>query len=78
MRTTPTIKNPVAAQDIETLEGQIQSLLGNRVRDLRLLWTEKGWILQGVSQTYYAKQLAQHAVLAAAGLPLWANEIEVK
>jgi len=38
---------------------------------------KEGLVLRGRAQTYYAKQLAQHAVVEAAGLPILANEIEV-
>jgi hypothetical protein len=34
-------------------------------------------VLQGQAHTYYAKQLAQHALLEATRLPIRANEIEV-
>jgi hypothetical protein len=47
--------------------------LGGRVSDLRLLLRDNGVVLQG----YYAKQLAQEAVMKATKLPLLANEIEV-
>jgi len=33
--------------------------------------------LRGRAKTYYAKQLAQHAVMEATDLPVLANEIEV-
>jgi hypothetical protein len=33
--------------------------------------------LQGLASTYYAKQLAQHAAMDLADLPILANEIEV-
>jgi hypothetical protein len=39
--------------------------------------TEHGLVLRGTSQTYYAKQLAQQAVLAASKTPIVANDIEV-
>jgi len=34
--------------------------------------------LRGQVHTYYAKQLAQHAVMETTGLPILANEIEVR
>lgn len=48
-----------------------------RVRDLRLEVRGAGLILCGRTTSYYAKQLAQQAVLEAGGLTLLANEIEV-
>lgn len=62
---------------LDELEGKLQSRLGNRVRELRLIQSGAGLILRGWSATYYGKQLAQHAVLEATNLPLIANEIEV-
>jgi hypothetical protein len=34
-------------------------------------------VLRGVTRTYYAKQLAQHAVMQLTDLPIHANEIDV-
>jgi hypothetical protein len=62
---------------LQQLEARVQSRLSGRVRDLRLLVRGHGLVLRGHARTYYAKQLAQQAVLEAAGLPLLANEIQV-
>jgi hypothetical protein len=51
--------------------------LGGRVSDLRLLLRGNGLVLQGRARSYYAKQLAQEAVMKATKLPVVANEIEV-
>jgi hypothetical protein len=59
------------------LEAHIQCKLGGRVRDFRVVIADKGLVLQGRARTYYAKQLAQHAVLQATPCPILANEIEV-
>ncbi|MBM3994548.1 MAG: hypothetical protein FJ303_10415 [Planctomycetes bacterium] len=61
----------------DRLEGMLQRLLGNRVRDLRVIRLPDGLILQGWSATYHAKQLAQHAAMELTDLPILANEIEV-
>jgi hypothetical protein len=37
-----------------------------------------GLVLRGRAHTYYAKQLAQHAVMDNHPLPILANEIEVQ
>jgi hypothetical protein len=37
----------------------------------------EGLVLRGRAQTFYTKQLAQHAVMRATALPILANEIEV-
>jgi hypothetical protein len=59
------------------IETHVQNRLAGRVRDLRLLIRDKGLVLRGHARTYYAKQLAQHAVMDRTGLPVHANEIEV-
>ena len=62
----------------EQMEGQVLRRLGGRVRDLRILFRHNGLILQGRSGTYHAKQLAQHAAMELTGLPVLANDIEVR
>jgi hypothetical protein len=59
------------------LEARVQHRLSGRIQDLRVLVRDDGLILQGRAHTYYAKQLAQHAVMEASPLPIRANEIEV-
>jgi hypothetical protein len=61
----------------EYLEIQVQRRLGSRVRDLRLIVRHDGVILTGRASTYHAKQLAQHAAMELAALPILANDIEV-
>lgn len=68
----------LARPEVERLELQVQSRLGSRVRDLRLVAGAQGLILRGRAPTYHAKQLAQHALMAATRLPILANEIEVR
>jgi hypothetical protein len=65
------------ANGITELETRIQCRLGGQIREFRLVVVDKGLILRGQAPTYYAKQLAQHAVMEATGLPILANEIEV-
>jgi hypothetical protein len=67
----------VTADGITALEARIQCRLGRQVRDFRLIVADRGLILRGHAHTYYAKQLAQHAVMEASPLPILANEIEV-
>jgi hypothetical protein len=59
------------------LEAHVQSQLSGRIRDFRLSTREGGLVLEGYTCTYYAKQLAQHAVMEAVDLPIRGNEIEV-
>ena len=61
----------------EEIAAQVLARLNGRVQELRLLVHEAGIILQGRTRTYYAKQLAQHAVMEATGLLILANQIEV-
>ncbi len=63
---------------IEHLEAVVQRRLGGRVRDLRIVPRQNGIILQGRTSTYHAKQLAQHAAMELAGVPILANDIEVR
>lgn len=67
----------LSAGDIDQLEEQILTRLSGRVRELRLVARDEGLVLQGHAHTYYAKQLAQHAVMDATPVPIVANEIEV-
>jgi hypothetical protein len=62
---------------LEELEARLRSCLAGRVRGLSLAALGQGLILRGQARSYYAKQLAQHAVMAMTDLPLLANEIVV-
>ena len=62
---------------LDLLQTQLQSRLLGQVRSFQLTVKDQGLILRGLSGTYYAKQLAQQAVMEAADLPIVANEIEV-
>jgi len=75
---SPQPELPVATPErLARLEEHIQSRLTGRVHDLRLVLHEGGLVLRGHAHTYHAKQLAQHAVMGATNLPIWANEIDV-
>jgi|SRR5579884_219180 len=63
--------------DVEQLQAEVKSRLAGRVRRFRLAVRGCGLVLTGRARTYHAKQLAQHAVMAATRLPILANEIEV-
>jgi hypothetical protein len=62
---------------LSQIEEHVESQLSGRVHGFRLLVGGDGLVLQGRASTYYAKHLAQHAVMAATDLPIQANEIEV-
>jgi len=63
---------------VEHVESLLQRRLGSRVSDLRVVVRRDGVVLHGHATTYHAKQLAQHAAMELAGLPILANEIEVR
>ena len=67
----------LSAEELMRAEEHIQCRLSGRVRDFRLLVRDQGLVLQGHAHTYYAKQLAQHAVMETLRLVIQANEIEV-
>ncbi len=60
------------------LETHLQARLGSRIRHLRVVCRSGGIVLQGSAFTYYAKQLAQQSVMEITGVPILANEIEVR
>ncbi len=66
------------AAELETqLETHIQTRLGSRVCQLRVVCQNEGVVLHGRARTYHAKQLAQHLVMEMINLPILANQIEV-
>ena len=69
--------NDSCGHEFDALEGRAQRRLRGRVRHFRLLRVAGGLVLRGQASTYYAKQLAQHAVMEATTTPILANEIEV-
>ena len=70
--------NDLAMADEATkLQDHVQCRLGGRVCDFRLVVVGGGVILRGHAHTYYAKQVAQHAVMETTRLPILANQIEV-
>ena len=68
---------PSILAEEERLESMMLRRLGNRIRDLRVLLLPNGLILQGRTATYHAKQVAQHAAMELADLPILAKEIVV-
>ena len=68
---------PSILSEEERLENMLQRRLGNRIRDLRVVVLPEGLILQGRAATYHAKQIAQHAAMELADLPIVANDIVV-
>ncbi len=64
-------------EKLRELEERIRRRLASRVRGFRLAIGGNGLILKGQSRTYYAKQLAQHAVMNSIAVAIDANRIEV-
>lgn len=60
------------------LERHIQARLKGRVRGLRVVRRDNGFVLQGRTSNYYAKQLVLQAAMQATTLPIGAGEIEVR
>jgi hypothetical protein len=75
--------NDPAPTDIATpealtrIEEHVRDRLTGRVSDFQLVLRDGGFVLRGRVHTYYAKQLAQHAVMEASSIPIRANEIDV-
>lgn len=70
---------PPATQAEQLEQLVLRRLLGQgSIRNLRVLIQDERVVLRGQTDTYYAKQLAQHAVLDVTDLPILANEIEVR
>jgi hypothetical protein len=62
---------------LEQLEMHLRNQLSGRVANLCLKMNGVGLVLRGDAKTYYAKQLAQQALMQATDLLIVANEIEV-
>jgi hypothetical protein len=65
------------SETLARLEEHVRYRLTGLLRDFQLVLRDNGLVLRGHTHTYYAKQLAQHAVMEASGLPILANELEV-
>ena len=68
----------LGAHSTVSLEAQLRRRLGSRVRDLRVVIGGEGVVLEGSAVTFHAKQLAQHAAMQLADLPVLANNIQVR
>lgn len=62
---------------VPALQAEIHQKTGGRVRNLRVYRTEEGLVLTGLSGTFYAKQLAQHAALELEPQVRLVNDITV-
>ena len=60
------------------VENHVSRLTFGRIRDLRIAMQAGRVVLEGRSETYYAKQLAQHGVLEVLPDVVVENTIEVR
>jgi hypothetical protein len=63
--------------DLGRLETLVHDRVWRQVEGLRVEACDNGVVLRGRCRTFYAKQLAQEAVLASSLFALVANHIEV-
>jgi len=68
---------PPTPSELEQLEAHVQTRLNRKVENFGLGVHEDGLILTGEARSYFARQLAERAVLQASALPIFANEIDV-
>jgi hypothetical protein len=72
-------QNPKTAveAEIDRLAARTGKMLRGRLTGLRIELRGEGVVLCGTARSFYAKQLAQHAVMTGTELPIVRNEIEV-
>lgn len=63
--------------DLAVLAALVRKRTSGRVRNLILEICPHGLVLAGRASSYYAKQLAQHAIMEATPIPISSNEIQV-
>lgn len=68
---------PSSTAEIAQLEAHVRSQLIGRIRHFHIIVRDEGLVLKGLASTYYAKQLAQHAVMQGSKVPILANDIMV-
>lgn len=64
-------------EEVEYVRSQVENELIGRLRNFRLQRRSHGLVLCGHTDTYYARQLAEQAVMQATDLPILDNQIEV-
>jgi len=67
-----------SAAELAVVEAQILCRSSGRIRNLRLSLCDDGLVLTGSTQTYFAKQIAQHSAMQMLDVPIFANDIEVR
>jgi hypothetical protein len=71
-------RDTAARASLPEIEEHVRCRLTGRVGGFQLVVRDQGLVLRGHAHTYYAKQIAQHAVMDVTSLPIRANEIEVR
>ena len=72
-------RRPVPVTDeLNAAVAHLATRLRGRLFDLRMFVRDGGVVIRGVANSYYVKQLAQHAVMQLVSLPIAANEIVVR
>ena len=66
-----------AVAELDRLAADAAAKLRGRVAGLRIEPCGAGVVLRGTARSFYAKQLAKHAVMNGVQLPIVRNEIEV-
>lgn len=69
--------DPLPAESLAELEGRVRSRLNHPIGNFGLRAVGRGVVLYGYARTFYAEQLARHAVMEATRLTIVANEIAV-
>ena len=64
-------------ETLARIEDHVRHRLTGLLGGFQLVFRDKGLVLRGHVHTYYAKQLAQHAVMQVTGVRIAANEIVV-
>lgn len=70
-------EKPTDVAAVDQLAAEAGDKLRGRLSDLRLELHGGGIVIHGTARSFYAKQLAQHAVMSGTDLPIARNEIEV-
>ena len=69
--------DPEMSETLARIEEYVRHRLTGLQRNFQLVFRDQGLVLRGHVRSYYAKQLAQHAVMEASSLPILTNEMEV-
>ena len=73
----PAQTGAATGETLARIEEHVRHRLTGLLGGFQLVFRDKGLVLRGHVHTYYAKQLAQHAVMEASSLQIRANEMEV-